>query len=80
MGHRRIPAGWVTVVMALVERRVAVYYRPDGASVSRPVHTGISTGGRSSPFSGAWALIRRLRLSPLPPLRRRLPSVMTSPP
>eukprot|EP00969_Alexandrium_andersonii_P312803 13821382-Alexandrium_andersonii.AAC.1 len=36
--------------MAFVERRVAVYYRPDGAAVSRPVHTGIGMGGPIKPF------------------------------
>eukprot|EP00969_Alexandrium_andersonii_P052076 2287035-Alexandrium_andersonii.AAC.1 len=54
MEHRRIPSGWVSVIMAFVERRVAVYYRPDGAAVSRPVHTGIGMGGPIKPF--LWCL------------------------
>eukprot|EP00969_Alexandrium_andersonii_P308987 13655505-Alexandrium_andersonii.AAC.1 len=36
---------------------VAVYFRPDGAAVSRPVHTGIGMGGPIKPFflaPGLW--------------------------
>eukprot|EP00969_Alexandrium_andersonii_P038888 1704802-Alexandrium_andersonii.AAC.1 len=54
MSHRGFPDGWVAVIMAFVERRVAVFFRPDGASVSRPVHAGIGMGGPIKPF--LWCL------------------------